>query len=225
MFEMSNNEIITTVDCCLESLCREFSTTSSLFFTERDLICRLYSELYAKLGNYRIEGSDGRSHLLIHTEYSVPFKGRMGDGNFREVTDHERGGRGKYDLVVLNPAAIKGHTYPEINCQSYPIAKETIIRWSNANNAPIVLYGIEFGFRRKPLTHKDNSIDWNLCNRYLRSVRQDFDKLRAGVIKGYIGKIKTIFFIGSGPKEAIEYIRNELPKDPDAMVCCGELHT
>lgn len=63
---MNHQTLINTVDESIKTLCREFQSRPSLFFTENDIVCFFYNILRQNLTNPFAKDRDRYEHLLIH---------------------------------------------------------------------------------------------------------------------------------------------------------------
>lgn len=75
--------------------------TPYFFYTENDLHCHLYHEIYCKLPieKWQCTTRDGRSSILLHKEY--PTKERYSAKELRENVP--KGACGHFDLSIWNP--------------------------------------------------------------------------------------------------------------------------
>lgn len=166
--------IIEIVDNALEVLKSEFEHHPMRFYSETDIVCRLYDLLVDDLGPYR--SKDNKEHLLIHTEYPTPFRCSMKDFKFEIKNDSDRSNgrlyrRGHYDLVVLNPDFIKMNTSEVIRGQNYELTTENKRNNFSIGNK-IILYAIEILHRRIPLKTQ-SSLDY-----IKKLINQDYQKLQ-----------------------------------------------
>jgi hypothetical protein len=210
------SRIIRVVDMSVESICEEFRLHSTRFYTENDIVCRLYSLLHDSLPHAILNDVDSRSQSLIHTEYPTPFKCDM-DGTRFDVADPDsRFHRGHYDLVVLSPKFVTTHSYTVTYGQKFSQCMKTIIPWSEANG-PFILYGLEFMLRRKPENKQRDR--WNAWDNRMAEFRQDCDKLSFSREQGFIRKAKGLFFIRERSEGLERQIANKVPKD--GIICWG----
>jgi len=207
------------VDRSIESVCQEFRSNSTQFFTENDIACRLYSAILGRLPESTVNDLDLKSQSLIHMEYPTPFKCDMKGDNFVVADPDSRFHRGHYDLVVLDPRFVKSHSYVVTYGQSFRRCRETIIPWSAANG-PFIAYGIELMLRRRPLAEHKVLDRWNTWDNRMAKFWQDCEKLRAGKEKGFIRKTKGILFIRERSDALEEYISSKVPKN--GMICWGD---
>lgn len=169
---MEIKEIKNKVKKAIEELKTEFETHPKLFYTEGDIVCRLFDIAQKNLSYKKIKDSNGCSHYIIHREYSTPFRCSMENG-FKIKLDDERtdGGhkyrRGRYDIVVLNPNFIQKYEYDIIKGQNY----NSIKSYLNTASQPAIVYGIEVMFNRDPLTSKG-------IDDFVAKVKKDYDKLQ-----------------------------------------------
>lgn len=141
----------------------------------------------------------------------------MKDGRFELA---KTGGRGHYDLIVLNPDFIEQHSYPVIYGQSWKNCRKNIIPWCE-KNGPFILYGIEIMFRRRPLGKSKNLKKWNTWDRKIRGMIQDYEKLKESQKMGFIRNIRAIFFVKEHTDEIRTHILEKMPKDNSLRICFG----
>ena len=216
-------EIVKIVDEAIDQLREEFAVNPTFFFTERDITCRLYSRILSNAQDSTLEAMDksGHRHLLLHTEYSTPFRCFMKKKAFRVVGNNDEGGRGKYDLVVLNPEFIEQNTYPVIYGQSFKNCTTNIVPWCE-RNGPFILYGLELMLKRKPLGRKKNQNRWATWDGKIKSIVQDMEKLNAARQLGFIYKTKAMLFVREYTREIEEHLSISVPRDESLLVCFGE---
>jgi len=205
------------IDECINQLCNEFERYPTRFFTENDLTCHLYSMINAKLPDLSATDADGESYLLLHTEYATPFRTNMKGTNFEHV---ENGGRGHYDLIALNPDFIEQHSYPVIYGQSWKNCKNSIIPWCG-KNGPFILYGVEIMLKRRPLGKTKNLKRWGTWDHRIKSILQDYEKLKESQRAGFINQVKAIYFIREHSNEIGRHILENVPEDDSLRICFG----
>jgi len=215
----TNAEIVKIIDECIERLCNDFSEEPTLYYTENDLICRLYWQILQKLEDPVAQDNEKQSHLLLHTEYSTPFKCYMKGGGFEAVGDNEKNRKcGHYDLIVLNPDFVKSHSYSEIFGQDFETVKNRVRPWS-AQNGPFILYGIEVMLKRKWLPLPQKTGRHGTLDTWMEKLDQDYLKLEESKKRGFMLKSKAILFVRETSEEAIQEIRKR-NSDPDSIVMC-----
>lgn len=107
------------IEKCIKSLIEKFLKWPYNFFTESDAHSYLYYYLF-RFGSkelkrfYPTKGSKAKT-VLPHREYPTSF--RYHKKNMQ--LDEQTGGRGHYDLVVLNPEFITSHTMDEVIAKNY----------------------------------------------------------------------------------------------------------
>ena len=97
-------KLVSIVESSIKSLVDRFMETPYLFYTESDLHCFLYNQLYRKMnaagfGTYKT--SDNKISILLHKEY--PTKERY---NRKRLATDPKGKRGHFDLCVWNPNVV-----------------------------------------------------------------------------------------------------------------------
>ena len=211
------SRIIQVVDKSVESVCEEFRFHSTRFYTENDIVCRLYSLLRDALPDAIMNDVDSNSQSLIHMEYPTPFKCDMEGNRFVVADPDSRFRRGHYDLAVLNPKFVRTHSYTEAYGQKFSQCRETIIPWSEANG-PFILYGLEFMLRRKPENKQRDR--WNAWDNRMAEFWQDCEKLRISRELGFIRKTKGLFFIRERSEGLERRIASKVPTN--GVICWGE---
>ncbi|MFP6670371.1 MAG: hypothetical protein VB857_03060, partial [Pirellulaceae bacterium] len=184
MSKHTNGKIVQIVKEQLDKLEEQFKTNPTLFFTENDLVCTFYSLLDKALGELaKQKDSDENLQSLIHCEYPTPFRCDMKNRKFKEKTNSEEGykkyKRGHFDIVILSPSFINEKF--EGSADSFRILKgQKLKEYENhvINKLPkdyehIVLMGIEFVYKRDPITTPDAVV------KFIQEVRQDSKKLDA----------------------------------------------
>ena len=146
------------IEKCIKSTAEKFWRQPYNFFTESDAHSYLYYYIF-RFGSSRYKTpyptKDKRKTVLIHREYPTSFRYRK--KNMKQLKGN--GGRGHYDLVVLNPKFMIGHDINEIIAQTYKKCKK-----DESNH---LLAAIEFKLVTKSL------------DKGLRSeIKKDFKKLR-----------------------------------------------
>ena len=225
---MDHQGIIEAVDKSIEMLCSEFQSDPTLFFTENDLVCYFYCFLWQKLPTSNVYDKDGYKHSLIHMEYPTPFRCDMSKNKFEIKNDEERtekGGkyqRGHYDMVILNPDFIKDHSYEVIKAQNYELYKEQVL--SNIDRfKPVILYGLEFMYRREPLKYSKGEDEEKGINDFVAKVIQDADKLvYSQNKKGFMGKVKMLTFVKGSSREICDLLTEKLSNRNEIILCFGD---
>ena len=225
---MDHQGIIEAVDKSIEMLCSEFQSDPTLFFTENDLVCYFYCFLWQKLPTSNVYDKDGYKHFLIHMEYPTPFRCDMSKNKFEIKNDEERtekGGkyqRGHYDMVVFNPDFIKDHSYEAIKAQNYELYKEQVL--SNIDRfKPVILYGLEFMYRREPLKYSKGEDKEKGINDFVAKVIQDADKLVYSQNKeGFMGKVKMLTFVKGSSREICDLLTEKLSNRNEIILCFGD---
>ncbi|MCD6220869.1 hypothetical protein J7K25_01760, partial [bacterium] len=194
-----------------------------LFFTESDIVCYFYSILCQNLGsNIYAKDKDGHNHSLIHREYPTPFRCDMSNGRFEIKDDEERtkkGGkyqRGHYDMIILNPNFIYKYSYEVIKAQDYELYKSEVFSESN-NVSPVILYGLEFMYRRDPLTEKQ-------IKYFVRKVIQDADKLKKTqeYDNRFMKEIKMLTFVKGSPEKICNLLSEKLSDRKEIILCFAD---
>jgi len=145
-----------------------------------------------------------------------------------EIKDDDRGRyqRGHYDIVVLNPDFIKEHSYKVIKAQNYELYKEAALSQIDRYK-PIVLYGIEFMFRRDPLRFSRGENKKKAIEMFVAKIEQDVDKLLASKNfpkdkKGFMGQVKMLTFVKGTPEDICELLGKKLSDRNEIILCFGD---
>lgn len=156
------------IEKCIKSLGEKFLKWPYNFFTESDAHSFLYYYIFRsgyKLLKQPYPTKDSSiKTVLIHREYPTSF--RYSKKNMRL---DEKGGRGHYDLVVLNPDFVASHSIGEV------IAK--VFKKCCKDENDHLLAAIEFKLIVNPLSkgleseiEKDfQKLTWSINNRQARS--------------------------------------------------------
>jgi len=189
----SNERIIGIVEDCIQHLIEDFRKHPERYNTENDVVCNFYLQMRTEFSKDDSPTIRSIGPSLIHTEFPTPFRCKMGDGNFTHANDDERTESGKkykrghFDIVILNPSSVARFENRLLRSQDYESYKENVAPHLDRND-PLILYGIEFGYEREPLTGNGAK----MCN---KKAIQDHDKLdEAMKIPGFMEKRKTVVF-------------------------------
>jgi hypothetical protein len=156
------------IERCIKSLGEKFLKWPYNFFTESDAHSFLYYYIFRsgyKLLKLPYQTKDSSiKTVLIHREYPTSFRHRKSNMGL-----DEKGGRGHYDLVVLNPDFVASHSIGEV------IAKDFKKCCKDENDH--LLAAIEFKLIVNPLSkgleseiEKDfKKLTWSINNRQSRS--------------------------------------------------------
>lgn len=104
-----SDEKIKTVESCIEELVKEFKNNPYWFYTEQAIHCCLY-HLLVKKEEFRkpYPTADKKKTILLHKEYpTIKLYKRKPDKELRDKEKGERGARGHFDIVILDPEDIK----------------------------------------------------------------------------------------------------------------------
>ena len=98
---VSKRQLVDIVESSINEFVRTFRKYPYFFYTENDLHCYLYHEIYSKLPpkDWQCTTKDEKSSILLHKEY--PTKQRYSAKDLKE--DIPKGARGHFDLSVWNP--------------------------------------------------------------------------------------------------------------------------
>jgi hypothetical protein len=221
-------DIIRAVQTCVSTLKSTFETEPTRFFTENDVVCvfhRLVHEALSVLGLGTVKDREGNPHSLVHCEFPTPFRCDMREGKFGAKADDDRtpsGGkysRGHFDVVVLDPAFVAGHTYQVIKAQDYEGFCSAV--QSDLDGAdPVVLYGVEFVFCRDEIKRSRGLDPDRAANAFVAEVRQDADKLaEARRRPGFMRDGVMLAFVKGSSGPVMEVIRRQLDAMPGVDLC------
>lgn len=229
--EHTQPSIIKAVDESIAELLDLYKREPTRFFTENDLVCCLYRLICNSFENSGWASScdkDGLSHCLIHCEYPTPFRCDMKNKCFVLKTDNDQtpnGGkyrRGHYDLVILNPAFLSGHSYSAIKCQNYA----EFLCSSNSmldQSEPMVLYGIELNFSRDTIKLSRGKDRERAIQSFAKEVKQDSAKLAAGLAtRGFMSNAKMLTFIKGTNDEVLELLSSNIQSVSLATIIAAE---
>lgn len=224
---MAHEQIIGAVDQSIEELCKEFRSRPTLFYTEHDMVSFFYTILQRTLSMATVRDRDASEHFLVHMGYPTPFLCDMEGGRFAIKGDDERtaqGGiyrRGHYDIVVMNPAFIKEHSYELIKAQDYALYKKLVLPKLSKDN-PAILYGLEFVLRRDPfpLLKEREGKGRAVIDAFIARVNQDAEKLIASqAIPGFMDRFKVLTFVKGGADEVRTFLFKTLSERVEVLVC------
>lgn len=149
------------IEKCIKSLGEKFLKWPYNFFTESDAHSFLYYYIfrsgYKQLKQFYPTNDSSFKTVLIHREYPTSFRYRK-----INMERDEKGGRGHYDLVVLNPDFINKHSIEEV------IAKD--FKKCCKDEPDHLLAAIEFKLIVNPLSSRLES-----------EIRKDFQKLTLAI--------------------------------------------
>jgi len=181
MIERENMEhfLEDNIEKCIKALLEKFLKWPNNFFTESDAHSYLYYYFFrsgAKALKQFYSTNDSEKQkkqktVLIHREYPTSFR-------YQKETmqlDEKKGGRGHYDLVVLDPEFVKAHELKQIIAKNY--------KTDCVKNEMSLLASIEFKLIVKPL-------DRNVQDQ----IEKDFQKLEWAVEKNQAKQSYMIIF-------------------------------
>lgn len=197
---MDEQIIINQVDEAIDQLCEEFSSNPDLFFTENDLVCRFYHLLMKTLEPSIVQGPGKGNQLLVHTEYPTPFRCDMENGRCILMGDDDvtsgskKFKRGHYDVAILNPAIVTCLSNEDLRFQDFKASKELLASLVR-DKGPVILYGLEFQYKRGKLTDNDAQV-------LAKLTLQDHEKLAIGsdpprpehACPSFVGRYQSLVF-------------------------------
>jgi hypothetical protein len=121
---ISKNQLVTITESSILKLIHAFQQNSWLFYTESDLHCYLYNQIFNNLPleQWGCETSSGPKSCLIHKEY--PTKERYSRKLLQEGL--KKGSRGHFDLTIWNPEITKQRFFRAAN-QNFEKEQQTFI--------------------------------------------------------------------------------------------------
>lgn len=169
------------IERCILSLGEKFLKWPLNFFTESDAHSFLYYYIF-RFGPKSLKIlypsiNPAEQTVLVHREYPTSFRFRKEDMQLSES-----GGRGHYDLVILNPEFLKNHTMSEI------IAKD--FEKCQVNEKHHLLAAIEFKFVVGPLS-----------TNMREEIKKDFRKLSMALDQGQSKNAYLIVFNRFRPED------------------------
>jgi hypothetical protein len=98
---IKEERFVQIVESAIDNLLMTFKKSPYFFYTESDLHCYLYNEIFNELPleDWQCKTKDGESSILFHKEY--PTKERYSAKNLQENVS--RGAREHFDLCIWNP--------------------------------------------------------------------------------------------------------------------------
>ena len=146
-----------SIEKCINSLGEKFLKWPYNFFTESDALSYLYCYIF-RYGSkplkelYKTKDT-GIETLLVHREYPTSFRFWK-----KSMELGETGGRGHYDLVVLNPDFVSKHSIDEVIAKNFKLCKVSV--------QDHLVSAIELKFIVNPLSA-----------RMKEEIKKDFEKL------------------------------------------------
>lgn len=106
---IDKRKLVEITESAIDELIKTFRGNPYFFYTENDLHCFLYNEIFNKLPveDWQCRTSDGKTSILLHKEY--PTKARYVAKNLEKVTS--RGARGHFDLSIWDPEETKNRRF------------------------------------------------------------------------------------------------------------------
>jgi hypothetical protein len=162
------------IERCIKSLGEKFLKWPYNFFTESDAHSFLYYYIFRSgdklLKRFYPTKDSSNKTVLVHREYPTSFRYRKDN---MELDD--KGGRGHYDFVVLNPEFIRNHSIQEVIAKDFKKCCKT--------EKDHLLASIEFKLIVNPLS-----------KRLEREIGKDFKKLTWSIEKGQARSAYMIIF-------------------------------
>jgi hypothetical protein len=98
---VSKKQLIEVTESAIDNLAKTFKKSPYFFYTESDLHCYLYNEIFNELPleDWQCKTKNGKSSILLHKEY--PTKERYSAKDLQENVSG--GARGHFDVCIWNP--------------------------------------------------------------------------------------------------------------------------
>jgi hypothetical protein len=122
---IEKKKLVEITESAIDELITTFKKNPYLFYTENDLHCYLYKEIFNKLPfeEWLCKTSDGKTSILLHKEY--PTKARYVAKNLEKVTS--RGARGHFDISIWNPEETENRLFRVVNSTAFEKEQHTFI--------------------------------------------------------------------------------------------------
>jgi hypothetical protein len=215
---VSKRQLVNIVDSSINDLVRTFQKDPYFFYTENDLHCYLYHEIYSKLlpEGWQCRTKDRRLSILLHKEY--PTKQRYSAKGLKENVP--RGARGHFDLAIWNPEKTEGRVFSAKQSASFEEEQETFVAIEldlieGNNGLEQAVHHLKWDLLK--LRSAENEIehgyslvfvrDWIHRDRFLKETRDEVAKEKAIVVL-YVEKGEEKELVGSlSQKSFLNYKR------------------
>lgn len=190
---VSREQLVDVVESGINELIRTFQKNPYFFYSENDLHCYLYHEIYGKLvhGDWQCKTRDAKTSVLLHKEY--PTKQRHSAKELKEGVPG--GARGHFDLSIWNPSKTEERLFRVRQSTDFEKEQQTFI-------------AIEFD-----LIEGSNGLD-----SAVHHLRWDLLKLRSA--KNEIEQGYLLAFVRDWvhSNKFLEEIRGEVAKEQDIVI-------
>ena len=121
---VTNKQLVHITESAIDNLITTFKTIPYFFYTENDLHCNLYHEIYSKLPpeKWQCETKDKKKSILLHKEY--PTKERY---SRKRLAVNPKGKRGHFDLCIWNPRTVRDKLFRARRTMDIPREQQTFI--------------------------------------------------------------------------------------------------
>lgn len=122
---VDEKELVKIIDAAIDELITTFKRNPYFFYTENDLHCYLYNEIFNKMPpeGWLCKTRDGKTSILLHKEY--PTKARYVAKKLEKVTS--RGARGHFDISIWNPEEAENRLFRVFNSTDFEKEQHTFI--------------------------------------------------------------------------------------------------
>ncbi|MGA3192254.1 MAG: hypothetical protein ABSD73_07040 [Candidatus Bathyarchaeia archaeon] len=110
---VSKKQLVQITEAAIDRLIKTFRANPYFFYTENDLHCHLFSEIFSRLQprDWQCKTMDNKNSILLHKEY--PTKARYVARTPAEVSSG--GARGHFDLCIWNPDTTGDRLFRALN--------------------------------------------------------------------------------------------------------------
>jgi len=122
---VSRKQLVRIIESSIDNLIITFRKNPFFFYTENDLHCHLFAEIFGKLPleEWKCDTRDKETSILLHKEY--PTKARYVAKTLEEVASG--GGRGHFDLCIWNPDETKRRLFRVAGSTDFESEQHTFI--------------------------------------------------------------------------------------------------
>lgn len=176
------------------------------FFTESDIVSYLWMALYSGELDMGSSREDGKRIYLVHREYPTNFRYTKEDLG-PEYKPGDTGGRGHYDLVVLNPEFVINSGVEHVVNKCFATTQGRA-----SEDAP---------FKNEILVAMEFKYVINNSSAFSTQIHQDNHKLRIGKDFGIIDAINLVFcnqFLNKNPRESLINTIKEANRDVPTLL-------
>jgi len=224
---IDKKKLVKITESAIDELITTFKRNPYFFYTENDLHCYLYNEIFNKLPikEWQCQTGDGKTSILLHKEY--PTKARYVAKNLKKVTS--RGARGHFDLSIWNPEETENRLFRVANSTDFENEQHTFIALEFdlvEGNKSFEAAMHHFKWDLLKLTSEENQVeygyslvfvrDWANKDDFITKARSEAAKAKNTIVL-YIEKDKTgkLGFESLPQRHLSETQKNKLS-------CCGK---